>query len=654
MGLFFVYILKASVCLVGFYLFYRLLLSQETFHRFNRIALLGVLVLSGLVPFAEGTMQWFLGFNQPLLEFEEMMLMADFEPEVVVEEAVETPFPWRALLLVVYLAGVVFFLLRHLWSLGRMVRLVKRCRKEYLDNGITLFVHDNNKVAPFSWMKIIVIAEEDLKENEDAILKHECAHIKYGHSWDLLLAELCVILQWFNPAAWLMKQELQNIHEYEADEWVIQNGIDAKRYQLLIIKKAVGARLYSIANSFNHSSLKKRITMMIKKKSNPWARMKYLYVLPLAAIAVAAFARPEVSNELNEISSVKVNDLASIMKAEEVKSVENSLEEKFVLKGQVMEYSSKKPVPGASVVIKGTTTGALADKDGKFQLPVKDGDVLVVSYIGLQTQSLVVKGNANLVVWMKEDVQSMEEMVVTAMAPKSENTDVVFEMPLEEAKKSENPKNDDLVFTVVEEMPQFPGGMGEAMRFLAKNIRYPAESQKAKIEGRVIVQFVVKEDGKVSDVKVIRSVSPDLDAEAIRVVSMMPEWIPGKQRGKAVSVKYTMPIMFRLQTPAPKEEAASAPSMMHLNVEKGASQANVENVKSQVRSQVNGMAVRGAEGKSPLVVVDGKEVGYGASLISEIPVATIQLISVLNEKNSVAKYGEKAKDGAIEVTTKKK
>ena len=648
MGLFFVYILKASVCLVGFYLFYRLLLSRETFHRFNRMALLGVLVLSGLVPFAEGTMQWFSGFNQPLLELEEMMLMADYESEVVVEEAVAASFSWRALMLVVYWAGVVFFLLRHLWSLGRMLRLVKHCRKEYLENGIRLFVHDNNKVAPFSWMKIIVIAEEDLKENEDAILKHECAHVKYGHSWDLLLAELCVILQWFNPAAWLMKQELQNIHEYEADEWVIQNGIDAKRYQLLIIKKAVGARLYSIANSFNHSSLKKRITMMIKKKSNPWARMKYLYVLPMAAIAVAAFARPEVSNELNEISSVKVNDLASIMKIEEVKSVENSLEEKFVLKGQVMEYSSKKPVSGASVLIQGTTMGTLADKDGRFQLSVKKGDVLVVSYVGLKTQFLPIEGNTNLVVWLKGDVQSKEEMVVGANSADSDKKGV-------EVKIAPNNKpvvQEGQVFTVVEEMPQFPGGMAEAMKFLAKNINYPAEAQKAKIEGRVIVQFVVKEDGKVSDAKVVRSINPDLDAEALRVIGLMPEWIPGKQRGKAVAVKYTMPIMFRLGSPAPKEEAA--PSMLHVNVEKGADGTNLEEVKTQVRNQMKNMPVRGAEGKSPLVVVDGKEVGFGANKLSEIPIGTIQLISVLNEKNSVAKYGEKAKDGAIEVTTKKK
>ena len=398
--------------------------------------------------------------------------------------------------------------------------------------------------------------------------------------------------------------------------------------------------------------------MMIKKKSNPWARMKYLYVLPLAAIAVAAFARPEVSNELNEISSVKVNDLASIMKTDEVKSVENSSEEKFKLSGQVMSANTKKPVIGASIVVRGTTNGTLSDADGKFELQVKKDDVRMVSYIGLQTQSLLVAGQANLVVWMKDDVQSMEEMLVVGMAQDGvgaksadPNKKVVqgVEVPNYKPVIQEGE-----IFTVVEEMPQFPGGMPEAMKFLAKNIKYPVESQKAKIEGRVIVQFVVKENGKVADIKVMRGVSPELDAEAIRVVGLMPDWIPGKQRGKAVAVKYTMPIMFRLDSPAPKEEAASAPSMMHLNVEKGASQANVENVKSQVRSQVNGMAVRGAEGKSPLVVVDGKEVGYGASLISEIPIGDIQLISVLNEKNSIAKYGEKAKDGAIEIKTKKK
>ena len=135
---------------------------------------------------------------------------------------------------------------------------------------------------------------------------------------------ICIFFQWFNPGAWLLKQELQNIHEYEADETVINEGVNAKEYQLLLIKKAVGTRLYSMANSFNHSKLKKRITMMLKEKSNPWARLKYLYVLPLAAIAVTAFARPEISEKMEEISVAKVNDLAAIV---EKKSEENVVKE---------------------------------------------------------------------------------------------------------------------------------------------------------------------------------------------------------------------------------------------------------------------------------------------------------------------------------------
>ena len=264
MGIFLVYALKASVCLAVFYLFYRLLLSKETFHRFNRLALLGVSVLSSLIPLMEVTTHEASEISQPFLTLEEMMLMA--EPLSVVEDA-SAPFPWRALMLLVYQIGILFFLGRHLWSLGRMLRLLHTSRKESLEGDITLYVHESKEVAPFSWMNNIAISKYDLEENGDAVLTHERAHVYNRHSWDLLLAEGCVFLQWFNPAAWLLKQELQTIHEYEADEWVIENGIDAKRYQLLIIKKAVGARLYSIANSFNHSSTFKRITMKDRKST---------------------------------------------------------------------------------------------------------------------------------------------------------------------------------------------------------------------------------------------------------------------------------------------------------------------------------------------------------------------------------------------------
>ena len=779
MGMFFVYILKSSLCLALFYLFYRLLLSKETFHRFNRLALLGVLALSGAIPFVKITLQ---KSAEASISFDEFMLVPEVAPSVAMEE-ISTPFPWMALVLLVYGLGIVFFWGRHLWSLARMCRVLRSSRREKMEGGITLFIH-KEKVAPFSWMNIIVLSEADMQESGDVILAHERAHIKNRHSWDLLLAEVCVFLQWFNPAAWLLKQELQTVHEYEADEWVINNGIDAKTYQLLIIKKAVGARLYSIANSFNHSSLKKRITMMIKKKSNPWARLKYLYVLPLATVAVAAFARPEVSNQFDEISDTKVNDLVSVVKTIEVENEDSisksnwypavpvaeadtvdrlvlnlevgkkplfvidgvpfgtylslddinaamvesatlldkteamklygekakdgalvitskypemtkvhknvkftqgvsASDEKFTLNGQVMEYPSKKPVPGASVVIRGTTHGTLADAEGKFQLQVKKGDVIIVSYVGLQTQQLPVQSGANLVVWMREEVQSMEEMVVVGMNTPSEEADKKVKYTEVKVDETETPQKEEVIFQVVEQMPEFPGGMGEAMKFLAKNIKYPVAAQEAKIEGRVIVQFVVGKDGSISDVHTVKGVSPELDAEAIRVVSLMPKWNPGKQRGQAVSVKYTMPIMFRLQTPKPEKKEEEKPAYLQLNmkVDKDVSSEDVAMVKDVLREGYREMTmefpqgvnksveqlpsggvgyysehsrtIRVENGKSPLIIVDGEVKGTGMDILKSVPVNQIQSISVMKDKDAIAKYGDKANDGVIEIITKK-
>ena len=325
MGVFFIYILKSSVCLVLFYLFFRLLLSKETFHRFNRMALLGVLFFSLLIPCIEVTTRHQVEVQQAVLSIEQLLLMAELETTPANVGAVQetSAISWVQIVLLVYLAGILFLACRNIYSLICLFRLVHSGKHEKLEKGVTLVVH-NQEIAPFSWMKYIVISRKDLEENGREILIHEMAHIHHRHSVDLLVADICIFFQWFNPGAWLLKQELQNIHEYEADETVINEGVNAKEYQLLLIKKAVGTRLYSMANSFNHSKLKKRITMMLKEKSNPWARLKYLYVLPLAAIAVTAFARPEISEKVEEISAVKVNDLAEIV---ETKSEENVVKE---------------------------------------------------------------------------------------------------------------------------------------------------------------------------------------------------------------------------------------------------------------------------------------------------------------------------------------
>ena len=560
MGLFFVYILKSSVCLAIFYLFYRLLLARETFHRFNRFSLLGILLLSCLLPLVEVSVKQETEVHQTMLTLEQLLMMADAVNATEAGARTETAtVTWIQVALLVYLAGIVFFAFRNVYSLVRLLMLLKSGKKEdigsYLPGRkerVTLIVH-NCDIAPFSWMGYIVISRKDLEENGREILIHELAHIHNRHSWDLLVADVCIFFQWFNPASWLLKQELQNIHEFEADETVIKEGVDAKQYQLLLIKKAVGTRLYSMANSFNHSKLKKRITMMLKEKSSSWARLKYLYVLPVAAIAVTAFARPEVSETVEEISAVKVNDLTAIV---ETKVAESS--------GQLLPVQS---VPKDSVNRKS-----------------------------------------------KVAVQQMDELVVVGYASK------------------DSVKDREPVFNVVEQMPSFPGGMEALMQYLAKNMRYPVEAQKNKVQGRVVVGFIVSKDGDIKKAHILRGVDPELDAEAIRVIESMPRWMPGMQRGKAVAVSYTLPVMFRLTGDALGLKLVEASGSTAGELDKG-------------------VTFSYAEGKQPLCIVNGKEVDW--AVMRALNPDRIKSITVLKDKAILEeKYGEKGQNGVLLITLK--
>ena len=741
MGIFFVYILKSAICLALFYLFYRLLLSRETFHRFNRIALLGLLVLSCIVPLIEVGTGATNVVNRQFISWEEMLMMA--EMSTIAEEVVTPAWSWREVLLLLYLVGIAFFLLRNLWSLGRMLSLINSCKKQRLNNEIWLFTHQKN-ITPFSWMKYIVLSEKDYAESGETILTHERAHIANLHSWDLILADLCVFFQWFNPAAWLLKQELQNIHEYEADEWVINQGIDAKTYQLLLIKKAVGTRLYSMANNLNHSNLKKRITMMIKKKSNPWARMKYLYILPLATIAVAAFARPEISNEFDEISSAKVSDLASFMKADGEKSLETPPVTSLAPQDSVFQAVEEMPeFPGGmkammQFIFSNVKYPAISQENGTqgrviTQFTVgKDGSITdakvlrsvdpyldkealrVISAMpkwkpGKQGGKVVATRFTMPIDFRLPSDESEERPVISAITLKvdgavpekptlkigdKEVSKILVdgkEVPIGDKEVSkilvdgkEVPIGEfvenhpaaigsfaegdihstdatDQVFEVVEEMPEFPGGMQAMMEYLAKNIRYPAKAHEANVQGRVITQFTVGKDGAIRDAKVLRSVSPELDAEALRVISAMPNWKPGKQGGKAVACHFTVPVVFRLMEPERTET-----QVVHVRVDGDVPMGTVNEVKEHLRkgyvTQINyslgdkpteegGLVFRG-NSESVLVIVDGVEKGYGTETLSSVSPKDVSAIWVLKPENAIAAYGEKAKDGAIVIVTK--
>ena len=552
MGAFLAYTLKSAFCLTLFYPAYRLMLSKETFHRFNRIALLALLALSALLPLLSST----LPTNSVTMTMPQVIPTLQPQTMDAVQEVASAPLTtlsWTYALLWIYLLGCIVYACHQLISFVRLGSLIRKARREPMPDYINergthvrLYVHDE-ELAPFSWMHLIVVSRKNLEESGRAILIHELAHIAHHHSWDLLLADVCLLFQWFNPTAWLLKQELRTVHEYEADDMVVQNGINAKDYQTLLIKKAVGTRLYSMANNLNHSSLKKRITMMLKKRSNPWARLKYLSILPLAALSVAVFARPEVSNKLNEISSAKVNDLTSIAKADEVKSDENSPAKLVKVAGKVINERTGKPIAGVNIVVKYPAdrriiTHAVSSQDGKFSLESYEGLAIQFSFIGMQEQKVIIPqgGSKSMTVIMGELPYSLNEMMVVAYAPEKKS----YPVPEPKAAAAKNDKGE--VFYIVESAPQFPGGGGELMNFLQRNVRYPAAAQQAGIQGKVEVEFTVKKDGSVSDIKVIRSVNPELDAEAIRVISAMPKWKPAEQRGTPVDTRFQMPIVFRL------------------------------------------------------------------------------------------------------------
>lgn len=302
MSAFFVYILQSAVCLAILFLFYSILLSRETFYRYNRVALLCLIPLSFVLPLCH--LPLFTESESaapvPVVILDNLSAFSYVTDDV---EATAAPVPVALVAaIVLYWAGVVFFVARYIVTIVRLLQLMSSGRRVTDDEGRQIIVLPRS-IAPFSWFGRIVLSEEDYAAHSREILLHESAHIRKRHSLDLLVADLCTWLQWFNPAAWLLKRELQTVHEYEADAEVIDQGIDARQYQLLLIKRSVGSKFYCVTNHFNHNKLNKRITMMLKKKSNRKATWKYLYVIPVALCTVTVFARPEVSERLDEIAS---------------------------------------------------------------------------------------------------------------------------------------------------------------------------------------------------------------------------------------------------------------------------------------------------------------------------------------------------------------
>lgn len=544
LGMFFIYSVKVAVCLTLFYLFHKLLMSRDTFHTFNRFAILSMMLLSLVLPLVHLSLDSEAGINRGTVALEGLVAQT-----VVADggNGVGEGLTLTQVLLAAYVLGVVLFVGKALLSVGSLLRLIRRARCVEVRNGIRIYTMQGD-ISPFSWFRYIIMSEKDWQENRREIVLHEMAHIRRCHSMDVAVCNMMIVFQWYNPAAWLLKRELQTLHEYEADEAVLSAGVDATHYQMLLIRKAVGERLFSMANNLNHNSLKKRITMMKIKRTNPVQKAKIAFVLPLAAMTVAAFASQKVEN----------------------------LSEKVEQESEAFSSVSDNPV---------------------------------VRAVGETAHVAAVK--------VQED-KALEEATSLSMASDTAETKSGKEFPC-----------------IPETSPQFPGGHIALVEYLSKNIKFPKSKEKEDVRVRVVTTFTVDKDGSITDAKIVRSQGEAFDNEALRVINGMPKWIPGTQNGKAVRVKYTLPITFSTTDSDKKIKSVRTIDMY-------------DNGGKQPEGKVVSRKAEMFSSEDFVLVVNGKVV----EALSGIKPSDIEKVDVKKDAETMKKYNVEGKLGVMFITTK--
>ena len=523
---FLIYDVKVAVLIAVFYMFYRLMLAHETFHRVNRLVLLTTAVASFVLPLCVFTMHKTVMVDYDYSQLGELamnesvvsVMPTDNQPSVIL----------TTVLPVLFIIGMLATLVHTLISLIRIQLLIHRSEKHPQEDGTVICVTGNTALSPFSWMHYIVMNRSDYEAHDAAILAHERGHIRLRHSWDLLFVDLLTALQWFNPAMWMLRADLRAIHEYEADGEVLSKGINARQYQYLLISKAAGIGGYSLANGISHSTLKNRINMMLHKKSNRTSLLKLFALVPIVGITLALNARTvndyvyDGPQKQEPVKKGKKNTTIKVGNQEiQVTNDSNPVKFKAVFSP---ENSSIAGVPVEVIQNGKVIQTAETDNDGTITLNAPLGS----------TVRFTVVTNVKEVKITKEMIEKKGTNIVAFGAPEGNN-------------------QSSKVYDVPETMPEFPGGTQALMEYIRNNIKWPDE--ESSVQGRVIVSFVVEKDGSVSNAKVVKSVHPAFDAEALRVVNGMPKWIPGKQNGEPVNTKYVMPVIFKSDQATPAKNS---------------------------------------------------------------------------------------------------
>ena len=560
---FLIYEGKVATALLVFYLFYRFLLKKETFHRFNRVVLVGTAVLSFLLPLCIITIrkpvEMAAAVTEPITGVAELVSAA---------EVSSVPW-WQTALAVLFWAGVAFVVIRVVVSMLSIARVIRQGEKVREEDGCKIIVTERD-IDPFSWMRCIVLSRKDWEGDHAPILAHEKAHIGYGHSIELLLLDVLSSLQWFNPAIWMLRADLQELHEYEADDAVLRSGADLREYQYLLIRKAVGKSGYSVANSFNHSILKNRITMMSKTRSPLSRGWRVLYLLPLICLGLGLQARtvyvPKDKDSKNVVTGEGNQDVQEIIVAIHVDAEGKILiNDKECLLSEVATRLQSLKVPGLELV---ASIDQAPDTPEAVQLELRNqlrqagvlktrhsAQVVTPLYILRQPGSEekeMTKDEFDAI--DRHRIGSIEVMddadARQIYGDRAANGVVVFTMKrpqeLDEVVVVSYRDNQDeeVPFYLLnpDTMPTFQGeDLNGFSRWLARHIVRPKTCDHT---GTVKVSFEVGMDGRVRDVKIIEGICEELDALVVATVEKSPEWEPATYKGRPVAQGLTIPVVF--------------------------------------------------------------------------------------------------------------
>jgi TonB family protein len=594
METFALYLFKSVIWLTGFSLVFIFFLRNERFFVLNRFYLLAGILTSFILPL--------VSIHYTVV----LPTVRNFQVENAVVSEIQNPghsiIPdLKQVLLILYMSGVLFVLALIIKQGRSVLRAIKKAK--IISFHPAKLIKTSDYTSAFSFFSYVFVNPSVTDIETKEIMIHELVHIRQKHWFDLLLVELLCMMQWFNPLVWIYIRFIRQNHEYLADEVALQQTSDPAVYRAVLLNQIVGAPVVSLTNSFNYSPNKKRFNMMKNIISSPYRKMKILLILPVFAVVLYAFAKPDYKYNYADESSGDKMASVSLLQHE--------------VKGKVVDQGGF-PLPGTSVTVRGTTLGVSSDVKGSFKLDnIPEDGILIFSFVGFKTKAIKPVFTSEMTVTMITDTLKylnlnistppsppppppmdaagnlnvpppppppapnaikfkgdgpqplyvVDGSIISEAELEKINPDAIESITVLKAKsETVNPATDKYgekgmhgvieittkdktakdAFVVVEEMPEFPGGKDAMAAWIIANLKYPAEAVKAKITGKVYVNFIVSSTGNVKNVVISKSVSPLLNEEAIRVISSMPDWKPGTQGGKYVPVQMLAPVEFKL------------------------------------------------------------------------------------------------------------